>query len=112
MPWKNGSASSSQDSSNSSSNSPKLLSSFNFPEPEIDVADVDGSVLRWEAKVATQLRQEPKMDPARKINLKKRLDCIINSFNCLKFRLSHGKDFANATIMSVDFRLLKLLDMA
>ena len=80
MPWKNGSASSSQDSSNSSSNSPKLLSSFNFPEPEIDVADVDGSVLRWEAKVATQLRQEPKMDPARKINLKKRLDCIINSF--------------------------------
>ena len=63
----------------SSSNSPKLLSSFNFPEPEIDVADVDGSVLRWEAKVS-QLRQEPKMDPARKINLKKRLDCIINSF--------------------------------
>ena len=112
MPRKHGSASSSQDSSSSSSNSPRLRSSFNFPEPEIDVADVDGSVLRWEAKVATLLRQEPKMDPARKINLKKRLDCIINSFNRLKFRLSQGKDFANATIMSVDFRLLKLLDTA
>ena len=80
--------------------------------PNVGLKVLYGSVLRWEAKVATQLRQKPKMDPARKINLKKRLDTLINSFNRIKFRLSQGKDFSNATIMSVDSCLLKLLDTA